>query len=59
MIAADLPNRRVEAWKYSDLRAALADAPLPAEQPRPAQAWGKLDGVIERLARRARRARHH
>lgn len=23
MIAADLPNRRVEAWKYTDLRAAL------------------------------------
>ncbi|MBY0448128.1 MAG: hypothetical protein K2P95_05500, partial [Hyphomonadaceae bacterium] len=25
-----LPNRRVEAWKYSDLRAALADAAPPA-----------------------------
>ena len=25
MIAAELPNRRVETWKYSDLRAVLAD----------------------------------
>jgi Fe-S cluster assembly protein SufD len=47
---ADLPNRRVEAWKYSDLRAALADAALPAEAPAPARAWRKLDGVIDRLA---------
>lgn len=30
---ADLPNRRVEAWKYSDLRAAIGDEPLPAKQP--------------------------
>lgn len=50
MIAAELPNRRVEAWKYSDLRAALGDAPLPGDGARPAHAWGKLDGVIERLA---------
>lgn len=50
MIAADLPNRRVEAWKYSDLRAALADTPLPLDGARPAHAWGELDGVIERLA---------
>jgi Fe-S cluster assembly protein SufD len=47
---ADLPTRRVEAWKYSDLRAALADAPLPEERPRPEHAWGKLDGIIERIA---------
>jgi Fe-S cluster assembly protein SufD len=50
MQVADLPNRRVEAWKYSDLRAALADAALPAAAARPAQALGKLDGVIDRLA---------
>lgn len=50
MIAADLPNRRVEAWKYSDLRAALTDVALPPEALRPKQAWGKLDGVIDRLA---------
>jgi Fe-S cluster assembly protein SufD len=50
MQLADLPNRRVEAWKYSDLRAALSDTALPADAPRPIQAWGKLDGVIERLA---------
>lgn len=30
MNALALPNRRVEAWKYSDLRAALADAAPPA-----------------------------
>ncbi|MFZ2031800.1 MAG: SufD family Fe-S cluster assembly protein [Vitreimonas sp.] len=41
MIAADLPNRRSEAWKYSDLRAAFGDA-------RPSMA-GEGD-VIERLA---------
>jgi Fe-S cluster assembly protein SufD len=50
MQLADLPTRRVEAWKYSDLRAALADSPLPQERPRPQHAWGKLDGIIERLA---------
>ncbi|MBI1187281.1 MAG: Fe-S cluster assembly protein SufD [Alphaproteobacteria bacterium] len=50
MIAADLPNRRVEAWKYSDLRAALAETPLPEAAPRPKHAWGALDGVIDRLA---------
>ncbi len=50
MERAELPNRRVEAWKYSDLRAALANVALPTEQQRPALAWGKLDNVIERLA---------
>jgi Fe-S cluster assembly protein SufD len=50
MQLADLPTRRVEAWKYSDLRAAIADAPLPQERPRPQHAWGRLDGIIERLA---------
>ena len=47
---ADLPTRRNEAWKYSDLRAALSDTQLPAGGARPAHAWSKLDGVIERLA---------
>jgi Fe-S cluster assembly protein SufD len=47
---ADLPNRRVEAWKYSDLRATLAIAPLPAEGTRPHGAWSALDGAIDRLA---------
>lgn len=28
-----LPNRRTEAWKYSDLRAALRDTPLPERAP--------------------------
>ncbi len=36
-----LPNRRIEAWKYSDLAAALPDVTLPA---------GARDGVIARLA---------
>jgi Fe-S cluster assembly protein SufD len=48
---AELPNRRVEAWKYSDLRAALKDAPLPgADAPAPQHHWRVLDGVIDRLA---------
>lgn len=40
-IATELPNRRVEAWKYSDLRAAMGDAvpPMAGE-----------GTVIERLA---------
>ena len=50
MNAAELPNRRVEAWKYSDLRAVLAGMPLPAEGARPPAAQTLLDGVIERLA---------
>jgi len=36
-----LPNRRVEAWKYSDLRAALADGPHVLHEGR---------DIIERLA---------
>lgn len=41
MIAADLPNRRVEAWKYSDLRSAVGDAPYKLRDGR---------DIIERLA---------
>ncbi|WP_026190686.1 SufB/SufD family protein [Methylobacterium sp. WSM2598] len=33
--AAGLPHRRVEAFKYSDLRAALREAAAPAEPPSP------------------------
>jgi Fe-S cluster assembly protein SufD len=40
-----LPNRRVEAWKYSDLRAALRDTPLPVLAPEGAQ-----QHIIEQLA---------
>jgi Fe-S cluster assembly protein SufD len=40
-IAVDFPNRRVEAWKYSDLRAVFADAPPPLRDGR---------DIIERLA---------
>ena len=36
MNAAELPNRRVEAWKYSDLRAAVG-ASLPATKPKSAE----------------------
>jgi Fe-S cluster assembly protein SufD len=50
MLAADLPNRRVEAWKYSDLRAALAGTVLPAAVLPSKQGWRALDGVIDRLA---------
>jgi Fe-S cluster assembly protein SufD len=38
---AELPNRRVEAWKYSDLRAAVGDAPYKLRDG---------DTIIERLA---------
>lgn len=40
-IAAELPNRRVEAWKYSDLRAAVGDQP---------HVLAKGRDIIERLA---------
>ena len=33
-LRAALPTRRVEAWKYSDLRAALRDVPLPSSAAR-------------------------
>jgi Fe-S cluster assembly protein SufD len=39
--AVELPNRRVEAWKYSDLRAALAETPPVLRDGR---------DIIERLA---------
>jgi Fe-S cluster assembly protein SufD len=41
MNAAELPNRRVEAWKYSDLRSAVGDAPYHLRDGR---------DIIERLA---------
>lgn len=41
MIAADLPNRRVEAWKYSDLRSAAGNEPYKLRDGR---------DIIERLA---------
>lgn len=41
MIAAELPNRRVEAWKYSDLRAAIGAEPHVLRDGR---------DIIERLA---------
>lgn len=41
MTLAELPNRRVEAWKYSDLRSAVGDAPYTLRDGR---------NIIERLA---------
>lgn len=41
MIATELPNRRVEAWKYSDLRAALGAEPHVLRDGR---------DIVERLA---------
>ena len=41
MIAADLPNRRVEAWRYSDLRQAIGAEPHVLREGR---------DIIERLA---------
>jgi Fe-S cluster assembly protein SufD len=34
--ASGLPSRRVEAWKYTDLRALVREAPPPAPDPTPA-----------------------
>ena len=46
MSASELPNRRVEAWKYSDLRQAVGET---------AFALGEGRNVIERLAGQTRR----
>lgn len=46
-IAAALPTRRTEAWKYSDLRAALGDQPLALREGR---------DIIEQLAPRTEAA---
>ncbi len=43
MNLAELPNRRVEAWKYSDLRNAIGDAPYTLREG---------GNIIERLAPR-------
>ncbi|HVY02287.1 MAG TPA: SufD family Fe-S cluster assembly protein [Caulobacterales bacterium] len=48
MDMADLPTRRTEAWKWSDLRLALRETPLPAG---PAPEAGAAAGPIEQLAR--------
>lgn len=44
-LRALLPTRRVETWKYSDLRAALADAELP-----PARTELRAASIIAQLA---------
>jgi Fe-S cluster assembly protein SufD len=44
-----LPNRRVEAWKYTDLRALLRDAPAPAFAAPPI-AQAELDAALGSLA---------
>jgi Fe-S cluster assembly protein SufD len=51
MQLADLPTRRTEDWKYSDLRLALRETALPvADAPPPTTARRLLDGPIDRLA---------
>lgn len=51
MELTDLPTRRTEDWKYSDLRLALRERALPeGAAPKPAHAWRKLDGPIDQLA---------
>jgi Fe-S cluster assembly protein SufD len=49
-----LPTRRAEAWKYSDLRAALADLPLPEKrEERGVARLPPAGGIIARLAHEA------
>ena len=43
-MASGLPNRRVEAWKYTDLRAAMREAAPPAPKPDAAQTTVALKG---------------
>jgi len=51
MNIAELPTRRTEDWKYSDLRLALRDTALPTtDAPAPARSWRTLEGPIDRLA---------
>ncbi|MEQ1617341.1 MAG: SufD family Fe-S cluster assembly protein [Terricaulis sp.] len=50
MQLVDLPTRRDESWRYSDLRMALSDVTMPPDGTRPLQAWNRLDGVVDRLA---------
>ena len=40
-----LPHRRVEAWKYTDLRALMRDAPAPAASASPADMKTALAGA--------------
>ena len=42
-----LPHRRVEAWKYSDLRKALKELPTELSADAPASAFAGLEGVSE------------
>src|SRR5260221_12746974 len=49
-----LPNRRVEDWKYTDLRAAMRDA-LPLAAAPAAGAKARVTGAGPRLAAPARR----
>ena len=51
-----LPHRRVEAWKYTDLRALLREAAPLAPAPDAGRAWPRLP--TGRPARRRRRAAH-
>jgi Fe-S cluster assembly protein SufD len=48
--ALGLPHRRIEQWKYTDLRVALKDALPPAAGERVEVAVGDIDRALESLA---------
>jgi Fe-S cluster assembly protein SufD len=49
--ALGLPHRRLEAWKYTDLRSALKEAPPAAVgEPRAPTTPAELEGALEALA---------
>ena len=49
-----LPHRRVEEWKYTDLRAVMRDAkPLASPPDAGAKAVGSTAGTLRRRARRS------
>src|SRR6476619_6591655 len=48
--ARGLPHRRIEEWKYTDLRVALKEALPPAVGAPAKVAAGDIDGALEPLA---------
>ncbi len=50
MELADLPTRRTEEWKYSDLRLALREMALPKGKPSTTASRRALTGPIDQLA---------
>lgn len=50
VLAAGLPNRRVEDWKYTDLRALMSDLRPPAQAPTDADtAWAQTELPLPKL----------